>query len=147
MGNLKCADTEAYEDNVLKPEEVQKKIKNMKKKAKIYAKKKGTTPAKIHDVPEGESLFILAELKGSSRPILSFWDSGCSDSAFKVPGKELNGLCVNKGPIKFFAVGNNVLEAKQEWIVKVKLKNGDYQLVQGLTMDEVTCPMPMINLE
>ena len=29
VGNLKCADTEACEDNVLKPEEVQKKIKNM----------------------------------------------------------------------------------------------------------------------
>jgi hypothetical protein len=64
-----------------------------------------------------------------------------------VPGKELSGLCVNKGPIKFFAVGNNVLEAKQEWICNLKLKNGDYQLVQGLTIDKVTCPMPMIKTE
>ena len=62
-----------------------------------------------------------------------------------MPGKELSGLY--KGPIKLFAVGNTVLEAKQEWVVKVKLKNGDYRLFQGLTMDEVTCPMPMINTE
>jgi len=42
-------------------------------------------------------------------------------------------------------VGNIELKAKQEWIVKIKLKNNNYQLVQGLTLQNVCAPMPVVS--
>ena len=108
------------------------------------ARKKG---ADIYDVPDGNSLFILAPLKGRSEPVLSFLDSGCSDAVFQhgVPGDQLQGICVNEGPITCTGVGNIQLQARQEWIVKFKRKDGNYQLVQGLTLDTVCAPMPIVN--
>ena len=46
--------------------------KNMRR----YAKKRG---AKILDVPDVNSMFVLAPLKGKTQPVLAFLDSGCSD--------------------------------------------------------------------
>ena len=44
-----------------------------------------------------------------------------------------------------FGVGGIRIEAKQEWIVKLKRKDGNYQLVQGLTMENVCAQMPVVN--
>ena len=127
--------------NAVKPDEVAKVIKNMRRNAK----KKG---AEVYDIPQGNSMFILAPLKGKSEPVLTFLDSGCSDAVFKdgIPGDQLQGICVNQGPICCTGVGNIQLQAKQEWIVKFKRKDGNYQLVQGLTLDTVCAPMPIVAL-
>ena len=47
---------------------------------------------RFSDVPDGNSLFILAPLKGKTSPVLGFLDSGCSDAVFKhdVVGNELH---------------------------------------------------------
>ena len=119
-----------------------KVLKNMKRNLK----KRG---ADLIPIPEGDSMFILAPLKGITEPVLGFFDSGCSDAVARhgVPGKQLAGICVNEGPISCFGVGATEITAKQEWIVKLKRKDGNYQLVQTLTMDTVCAPMPVVNTE
>ena len=115
-------------------------LKNMKRNLK----KRG---AALIPIPEGDSMFVLAPLKGINKPVLGFFDSGCSDAVARhgIPGVELNGICVNEGPITCFGVGATKVEAKQEWIIKLKRKDGNYQLVQTLTMDTVCAPMPVVN--
>ena len=110
--------------NVVKPNEVGKAIKNMRRNTK----KKG---AELHDIPDGNSLFVLAPLKGKTEPVLTFLDSGCSDAVFQdgIPGVQLPGICINEGPICCTGVGNIQLQAKQEWIVKIKKKDGNFQFV------------------
>ena len=87
-------------------------------------------------------MFILAPLKGITEPVLAFFDSGCSDAVARhgVPGNQLAGICVIEGPISCTEI-----TAKQEWIVKLKIKDGNYQLVQTLTMDTVCSPMAVVN--
>ena len=108
------------------------------------AKKKG---AEVFDIPDGNSLFVLAPLKGKTEPVLTFLDSGCSDAVFEhgIPGNQLQGICINEGPISCTGVGNIQLNARQEWIVKLKKKDGNVQLVRGLTLDTVCAPMPVVN--
>ena len=117
-------------------------LKNMKRNLK----KKG---ADIVDIPQGNSVFLLAPLKGVTRAVWGFFDSGCSDAVLKhgVPGKELHGVCTNVGPIPLQGVGGIIVQAKEEWIVRMKRKDGRVQLVQGLTMDQVCAPMPRVNTE
>ena len=126
--------------NAVKPGEVAKVIKNMRRNAK----KRG---AEIFDIPDGNSTFVLVPLKGKTEPVLTFLDSGCSDAVFEdgIPGNQLPGICINEGPITCTGVGSIQLKARQEWIVKLELKDGNYQLVQGLTLDKVCAPMPIIN--
>ena len=91
-------------------------------------------------------MYSMAPLKGITEPVLAFFDSGCSDAARQgVPGKQLPGICVNEGPKSCFGVGATEIPAKQEWIVKLKRKNWNYQLVQILTMGTVCAPMPVVN--
>ena len=42
-------------------------------------------------------------------------------------------------------VGATEIQAKQEWIIKLKRKDGNYQLVQTLTMENVCAPMPVVS--
>ena len=126
--------------NVVKPGEVAKVIKNMRRNAK----KRGN---EVYDIPDGNSMFVLAPLKGKTEPVLTFLDSGCSDAVFEdgIPGNQLQGVCINEGPISCTGVGSIQLEARQEWIVKLRRKDGNIQLVQGLTLQKVCAPMPFIN--
>ena len=64
-----------------------KAIKNMRRNLK----KKGT---EVIDLPEGDSVFVLAPLKGVTKPVIGFFDSGCSDSVIKhgIAGTELHGV-------------------------------------------------------
>ena len=92
----------------------------------------------------GNSMFVLAPLKGKTQPVLAFLDSGCSDAVFEhgIPGNQLPGFCINQGPISCTGVGNIQLKARQEWRVQLKMKDGNYQEVQGLTLDDVCLPCP-----
>ena len=119
-----------------------KAIKNMRRNLK----KKGT---EIIDLPEGDSIFVLAPLKGVTRPVMGFFDSGCSDAVLKqgVPGTELHGVCTDSGPIPMQGVGGILVQAREEWIVRMKRKDGRVQLMKGFTMDQVCAAMPRINTE
>ena len=117
-----------------------KVLKNMKRNLK----KSG---ADLIPIPEGDAMFVLAPLKGITEPVLGFFDSGCSDAVARhgIPGSQLSGICVNEGPISCYGVGATQIQAKEEWIIKLKRKDGNYQLVQTLTMDNVCAPMPTVN--
>ena len=98
-------------------------------------------------VSDGNSMFVLARFKGKTQPVLAFLDSGCSDSVLEygIPGTQLPGFCINQGPISCTGVGNIQLKARQEWRVQLKMKDGNYQDVQGLTHDNVCAPMPIFD--
>ena len=119
-----------------------KAMKNMRRNLK----KKGS---EVVDIPEGVSVFMLAPLKGVTRPVNAFFDSGCSDACIRsgVPGKELHGVCVDAGPIPMLGVGGIKIEAKEEWIVKMRRKDKKVQLMKGFTMEKVCAAMPVINTE
>ena len=119
-----------------------KGLKNMKRNLK----KKGK---ELVEIPEGNSVFMLAPLKGVTRPVIGFFDSGCSDAVFRhgVPGTELHGVCTDPGPIPMAGVGGVIVYAKQEWIVRALRKDGRVQLIKGFTMDQCTAPMPMFTTE
>ena len=100
-------------------------MKNMRRNLK----KKGK---EVIDIPEGNSVFMLAPLKGVTRPVIGFFDSGCSDAVFRdgVPGTELHGVCTDQGPIPMNGVGGLLVYAKQEWIVRMMRKDGRVQLMK-----------------
>ena len=117
-------------------------MKNMRRNLK----KKGS---EVVDIPEGVSVFMLAPLKGVTRPVNAFFDSGCSDACIRsgVPGSELHGVCVDAGPIPMLGVGGIKIDAKEEWIVKMRRKDKKVQLMKGFTMEKVCAAMPVINTE
>ena len=119
-----------------------KAMKNMRRNLK----KKGS---EVVDIPEGVSVFMLAPLKGVTRPVNAFFDSGCSDACIRsgVPGSELHGVCVDAGPIPMLGVGGIKIDAKEEWIVKMRRKDKKVQLMKGFTMEKVCAAMPVINTE
>ena len=139
--NINVADTviEPISDIKVAEDGGIKAMKNMRRNLK----KKGT---EVIDLPEGEAVFLLAPLQGVTRPILGFFDSGCSDAVLKhgVPGKELHGVCINAGPIPMNGVGGVVVHAREEWIVRMRRKDGRVQLMKGFTMDRVCAAMPTV---
>ena len=128
-------DTPEYDHGV-------KGLKNMRRNLK----KKGK---EVVDIPDGNTMFMLAPLKGVTRPVIGFFDSGCSDAVFKhgVPGTELHGVCTDHGPIPMNGVGGVMVYAKQEWIVRMLRKDGRVQLMKGFTMDQCCTTMPKFNTE
>ena len=115
------------------------------RKLRRTEKKKGTD---IVAVPEGEPLFLFHGAQGKSRPINVFYDNGCSHAVFKlgVPGVELKGQLVAKGPFHIGGVGGITTVADSEWIVLMQRTDNKKQLVQGLTVPQVTSDFPMIEL-
>ena len=103
----------------------------------------------IVPVPEGEPLFLFHGAQGRNRPINTFYDSGCSHAVFKsgVPGTELKGQLVAKGPFHIGGVGGLHTMAEDEWVVLMPRVDGRKQLVQGLTVPTITCDFPLIPLD
>ena len=75
-------------------------IRKMKRTEKDKSKE-------IVPVPEGEPLFLFHGAKGRNRSLNTFYDSGCSHAVFKsgIPGTELKGQVVAKGPFNIGGVG------------------------------------------
>ena len=124
-----------------------KQVANPVTAAKSLAKK--TSTGKVIPVPDGNPIFLFFTIKGRTRPLNVFGDSGCSHAVFKdgVPRFELNGILTAKGPISIGVAGGVNVTAKEEWMVSLPKTNGDLQTVVGLTMDKVTMDFPKINVE
>ena len=103
----------------------------------------------IVPVPDGEPLFLFHGAKGRTRAVNVFYDSGCSHAVFQsgVPGTELKGQLVAKGPFSIGGVGGITTTAEDEWVVLMPRSDGRKQLVQGLTVPKITSEFPLISLD
>ena len=124
-------------------EEARVSLKDATEKLKEVAK--GST---VLEVPEGEPLFLFSSAVGKTRPINIFYDDGCSHVVLKtgIPERELNSVKTKKGPLNIGGVGNSTIIAKDEWACLLERTDGSKQVIQGVTMDHITSPFPMINV-
>ena len=101
---------------------VRKILRNNKKKKK---------PPEIVPVPDGEPLFLFHAAQGKQRSINIFYDSGCSHAVFRdgVPGGQLSGQLIKKGPFHIGGVGGLTTTALEEWVVVIPRTDGKRQLV------------------
>ena len=99
--------------------------------------------------PMGQPMFLFFQVKGKKNGANFFFDNGCSHACFQegIPGGELTGEIISKGPFQIGGVGAMKTKANDEWIVSVETTDGGRQLIQGLTVDKVTHDFPMIDVE
>ena len=109
--------------------------------------KKRNPEVEFVPVPEGQSLFLFCPVEGKTRDLNFFQDSGCSSALFKtgVPGSELRGQVIEKGPFIVEGVNGVKITAGDEWLVQLKRSDGRIQLMKGLTMDVITGDFPKIS--
>ena len=107
-----------------------------------------TDGSKVIDVPEGEPLFLFSSAVGKTRPINVFYDKGCSHVVFRdgVPQNELVSVMTKKGPLTITGVGDTRVKVKDEWACLLDKADGYKQVVQGVTVDHITAPYPLINI-
>ena len=103
----------------------------------------------IRPVPEGESMFLFFRAKGKINGVNTFFDMGCSTAVYRegVPGTELRGRIIKKGPFIMNGVGGIQTKANDMWLCSLDLADGGKQLVQGLSVNTVTMDFPLINLD
>ena len=118
---------------------------NAVRKIKRGQQKKGR---EIVPVPTGDPLFLFHATQGKSKPVNTFYDTGCSHAVFRdgIPGEQLRGQLIAKGPFSINGVGGLNTAALDEWVTCVKRVDNKIQLVQGLTVSKVTADFPLINL-
>ena len=99
--------------------------------------------------PEGNPLFLFFGAKGRNRCLNTFIDSGSSGVLMKtgVPGVELPGQVIRKGPIILHGVGGLTAVADDEWLTAMETKDGKLQTMQVITMKQVTTDFPRINIQ
>lgn len=104
--------------------------------------------SKVIEVPEGEPLFLFSSAIGKTRPINVFYDKGCSHVVFqdRVPRHELVFVMTKKGPLAITGVGDTRVKVKDEWACLDNKTDGCKQVVQGVTVDHITAPYPLINI-
>ena len=103
----------------------------------LYRFNKKSDPAvETISPPEGIHLFMFFSAEGLLNPVNIFFDCGCSDAIFRdgVPGRELRGTMLEKGPSKMGGVGNTSVQAEEEWLIQLNREDGKKQLVRGVTM-------------
>ena len=97
--------------------------------------------------PPGEPCFLFSYVKGKTRPLLNFYDPGCSHAMFKegVPGGELEGVRIRRGPIRISTAGDSQVAVNDEWVVAMERFDGRRQAVVGVTADNLTTNFPLIS--
>ena len=109
--------------------------------------KRRNPEAEFVPVPDGRALFIFCPVEGKTRDLNFFKDSGCSNAIFRtgIPGNELRGQIVEKGPFIVQGVNGIKITAGDEWLVQMYRTDGRIQLVKGLTLDVITGDFPRIS--
>jgi hypothetical protein len=89
---------------------------------------------------------MFQPIEGLDDPVNLFYDSGCSNAIFRdrVPGNQLRGTLLSKGPFHIGGVGDIATVIEEEWLVQFNSTDGKKQLVKGLTMKQITCDFPPI---
>ena len=97
-----------------------------------------------------ECIFMMTYLKGKTRDLLVFCDSGCNFwvSVSGVPENELCAIKLNENrdDMSLKVAGGAVIQAEAEWGALIPLEDGSHQIVRGLTLPVVTADMPEVNL-
>ena len=99
-------------------------------------------------IPDGNPLFLFFGAKGETRSLNTFMDQGSSGVLMKdgVPGIELPGCLVRKGPIILSGVGGMTALATGEWMTAMERIDGRLQTMQVITMERVTADFPRISI-
>ena len=62
-----------------------------------------------------------------------------------VPGKELEAVMTQAGPLSISAAGDTSVRVRDEWMVLVQRTDGTKQTMIGVTCDKITSTFPKIN--
>ena len=103
----------------------------------------------LRPIPKNQDcLFMLTYMKGKTRDLLVFLDSGCNFWVCRsgVPETELRAVKLAEGPISIGVAGDMQLQAEAEWGAVLPLEDGTHQIVWGLSLDKVTGDMPTVDL-
>ena len=103
----------------------------------------------IVPIPEGEPMFMFQALKGKTKPVNAFYDSGCSNACLRtgVPGVQLQGQRLAKGPFNITGVNDVTIQAQDEWLVHLDRADGRKQLLRGVTLNTITGDSPIFSIE
>ena len=151
----KFAEKEVFDAHINKDAEVFEKHAKNEDEGDYINLKKATEKlrqvaegSKVIEVPEGEPLFLFSSAVGKTRPINVFYDKGCSHVVFRdgVPQHELVSVMTKKGPLTITGVGDTRVKVKDEWACLLDKADGCKQVVQGVTVDHITAPYPLINI-
>ena len=124
----------------------EKGIKQAVRKLHRINKKKDPSVETISP-PVGTPLFLFQPVEGITDPVNVFYDKGCSDAVFRagIPGVQLRGTLLAKGPFEMGGVGGITTTAEEEWLVQFTRTDNKKQLVRGVTMQQITCDFPAID--
>ena len=124
----------------------EKGIKQAVRKMTRFNKKKDPDVETVSP-PLGAPLFLFQPIEGLHDPVNCFYDKGCSDAVFRegIPGIQLRGTLLSKGPFQMGGVGNIATVAEEEWLVQFNRTDNKKQLVRGVTLKQITCDFPPID--
>ena len=99
-------------------------------------------------VPDGHTMFLFFGAKGKTRSLMVFFDSGCSRFIMRdsIPGKELPASCLRNEKIPIGGVGATTVFAEGEYLVAMETIDGKAQLMQGLTVKDITSDFPQLDI-
>ena len=91
---------------------------------------------------------MFGKTKGNTRSLNILYNSGCYGLLLKEGVQHELGKSVlkTKGPFVVNGVGNTNVKVNDEWQTTLKLIDGSRQAVEGWTVDEVTAPLPEIDV-
>ena len=126
-----------------------KAFRNAEKKLRQKARKVTNSPVEVVPVPEGDPMFMFQALRGNTAPVFAFYDGGCSNACLRtgIPGTQLRGQVLAKGPFIVEGVKGVLIEAGDEWLVHLDRVDGRKQELRGLTLNQITANSPRFNIE
>ena len=102
----------------------------------------------LRPIPAGRAQFMIGQTRGKTGPLNILYDSGCYALLLREGVQRELEACVlkTKGPFTVNGVGNTSVTVNDEWQTTLPLVDGSRQAVEGWTVDEVTAPLPRIDL-
>ena len=143
---IKACESEDKEE-ASKP--VKKSISSKEATRKLKKKLRSSKESvELKPVPEGRAQFMMGQTKGRTRPLNILYDTGCYSLLLKEGVQHELGKSVlkTKGPCVVNGVGNTSVKVNDEWLTTLELLDGSRQIVEGWTVDEVTAPLPVVDL-
>ena len=137
------------EGETSKPDSVLKNISTKKAMTKLKKKFRSSGESvEVKPVPAGRAQFMIGQTKGITRPLNILYDSGCHSLLLKEGVQHELGKSVlkTKGPCVVNGVGNTSVKVNDEWLTTLELLDGSRQAMEGWTVDEVTAPLPSVDL-